>query len=126
MNKIVTKVQDRFRAAMNSTGFRKAALLAVVFLAGTALSAQTAETLASNLQTEGQAWIYWVMRIIGGFMALGGLWALIKGMDDSAEGLGKATKVGGGLLLMLIGVYILANTASLYTTLNLAKLFSAT
>jgi len=84
-----------------------------------------AQTLAVNLQTEGQPWIYWTLRIVAGMMAVGGLLALVSGFTGNEEGYGKAAKVGVGLLLMTIGVYVLINTATVYGILHLDQLFTA-
>ena len=86
----------------------------------------TAATLAGNLQTEGQPWIYWSLRIVGGMMAIGGLLQLVGGFTGNEEGYHKVVKVGGGILLMSIGVYVIAHTDTLYTTLNLGNLFTVT
>lgn len=84
-----------------------------------------AQTLATNLQGEGQAWIYWALRIVAGMMAVGGLLALISGFTGNEEGYGKAVKVGSGILLMAIGVYVLLNTGTVYGILHLENVFSA-
>lgn len=113
---------------LNHRAVRTGALMlasAGLGLMATTTNNPAAQTLASNLQGEGQAWIYWALRIVAGMMAVGGLLALISGFTGNEEGYGKAVKVGSGILLMAIGVYVLINTATVYGILHLDAVFSA-
>ena len=49
---------------------------------------------------------------------------LIGGFTGHEEGYHKVVKVGGGILLMGGGVYILMHSDTLYTTLHLDNLFN--
>lgn len=86
----------------------------------------TPEELATNVGTQAKPWIYWVIRLLAGAMAAGGLLSLIGGFTGHEEGFAKAAKVFGGLVLMGVGIYCLANPGTIYTTLNLDGMFKAT
>lgn len=107
---------------------RLAAVFMILAMASTTLNATTttAGTLAASLAGEGNAWIRWSLRIIGGLMSIGGLMQLIGGFTGHDEGYHKVVKCGGGILLMGAGVYILGNVADVIQALSLDQLFSAT
>jgi len=85
----------------------------------------TPQALATAVGTGGNGWLLWALRIVGGFMALGGLLAAVSGFTGTEEGYGKVVKVGVGLLLLAIGGYMLTSAATLITTLGLNNMFSA-
>ena len=57
-------------------------------------------------------------------MAIGGLLQLIGGFTGNEEGYHKVAKVGGGILLMSCGVYVLMHTDVMYSTFHLDALFT--
>lgn len=85
----------------------------------------TPQALAAAVGTNGNGWMLWALRIVGGFMALGGLLAAVSGFTGNEEGYGKVVEVGVGLLLLAIGGYMLTSAATLITTLGLNNMFSA-
>lgn len=110
-------------------GRQAAGFAALLLFSGAAatLSAQTglSTTLSGAVAADGNGWLLWIIRIVGGFMVLGGLLASISGFNGNEEGYGKVTKVGGGVLLLLIGGYMVGQAATLITKLGLNNMFSA-
>jgi len=111
------------RALVQRTDVR-VALLVLLSAAVNSLSASP-QALATALGTNGQGWLLWALRIMGGLMAIGGIVSSVDGFTGTEEGYRKVTKVGGGLLLLAIGGYCLGNAATLITTLHLDQMFSA-
>lgn len=104
----------------------RAAITTVALMGlSTALSAGTPQALATAVGTNGNGWLLWALRIVGGLMSVGGLLAAVAGFTGSEEGYGKVVKVGVGLLLLAIGGYMLTSAPTLITTLGLDKMFSA-
>ena len=99
-------------------------MLALAFCLTSTLSA-TPQALATAVGTNGNGWLLWSLRIVGGMMAIGGLLAAVSGFTGSEEGYGKVVKVGVGLLLLAIGGYTLTSAPTLITTLGLQNMFSA-
>jgi len=103
---------------------RMGLMMALVFTLTSTLSA-TPQALATAVGTNGNGWLLWSLRIVGGMMAIGGILAAVSGFTGSEEGYGKVVKVGVGLLLLAIGGYTLTSAPTLITTLGLQNMFSA-
>lgn len=84
--------------------------------------------LATALGTNGTAWLTWALRLLGGLMAIGGIVAAVDGFTGNEEGYKKTTKVGGGLILVAMGGYLLgpSGASNIIQALNLNNMFSAT
>ena len=114
------------KAALSRQDARRAVAL-VVMLLGMSICAHaqgTADTVASELQTQVNPYVNLGIKIFGGLMAIGGFVVAFQGFTGREEGFDKVFKIGTGLIGISLGVLCITKTAVITSWLNLANAFT--
>jgi hypothetical protein len=112
------------KAFFGSRDVQKTLLVVGLVTVGSALQANSDTIELTELQTAAQGWIYFGLRAFGGLLSAGGMTVAIMGFVGRDEGFDKVFKIGSGLLMLGLGIWMISNPNTIYTTLNLNKVFS--
>lgn len=118
-------VTNRARGFFSNKEVQRTLLVFALFTVCMTASAD-ATAIAGQMKTRATPWIILGLRIFGGCLSISGLVVSILGFVGRDEGFDKVTKIGVGILMIAIGVYMLASPDSIMTNLSLDKLFETT
>ena len=115
------------KAALSRQDVRRTIGMMVMFFGlSVCLQAGTADTVATELQTQVNPYVNLGIKIFGGLIAIGGFVVSFQGFTGREEGFDKVFKIGTGLIAIALGVLCITKTSVITTWLSLAQAFNTT